>query len=397
ALLLERFSFYGIRTLLILYMLNVLKFDRNFAGSIYGWMLLLAAVMPLFGGILSDKWLGAKRALVWACASVAIADIIMAFSSVSSSTIALYTAIVFLAIGLGLFRPSYYTILGNLYSDRNDARRDSGFTFIFLATNVGAVLAPLSCGYIGENVHFGLGFLVAGLAALGAVLMVRGIKEPKITNASVPRIHNVHKIYVLAVIAVIVIFIWQILSGSNDTFNSVFSGVTDVVLKKNSRFLPLSMFAFGIILSPLFTWYWTWSSHRGRVTPTFMKFFMGMMLAAFTFLALYILFMSYQKSGVISLYGLMAVNLLFIAAEMFIGPIANAAVTRIAPPKYVGTTVGVWVLLTGGGGIAGAMLVPSYNAGSKMIFIIPFAVAVISAILILVLQKPLKKWMHGIN
>ena len=396
-LTLERFSYYGMRTLLLMYMFTMLKLEKAYVDSFYWWFVNALMVAPVIGGIISDRMLGAKRSLVLACLSIAAADVVMLLSSISSSTIVFYTTFALLIIGGGLFRPSYYTMLGNLYEDRNDAHRDSGFTFTFLGTNIAALFSSLVCISIAHSVGYWLGFIVVGVSAFIAMLLSSKLKEAASNSSPVAvPVENRHKIYALLVISIFVLFFWSLLSQSSDAFNFVFINFTSVVIAK-PPFAQSMIFILGIVLTPIFTWYWVWSSDNGKVRSTLSKFMWGMILATVSFAILYKLFLSYQKTGVVSLYLLILSNIIFVSGEMFIGPIANSLVTRLAPARYTGTLIGVWILLTGIGSFIGARFVPAYGESGRTVFIVPIIVAAGSVILIALLIRPLRKWMHGIN
>ncbi|HEX8118123.1 MAG TPA: peptide MFS transporter, partial [Pyrinomonadaceae bacterium] len=150
----ERFSYYGMRAILVLYMVTPaggggLGFDTKSAASIYGTYTMSVYLTALPGGLIADKWLGARL-------SVLIGGIVIAcghFTMVFQSTTFLYAGMTLIAVGTGLLKPNISAMVGGLYRE-NDPRRDSGFSLFYMGINVGAVLAPLVCGYLAQGEGF---------------------------------------------------------------------------------------------------------------------------------------------------------------------------------------------------------------------------------------------------
>jgi len=170
----ERFSYYGMRALLVFYMTkDFLRYDDSRAYSVLGAYAGLVYMMPFFGGMIADKLLGARRAVVLGGALMSMGHLLMTVEN----RIAFYVALALLICGNGFFKPNISTIVGTLYSKRNP-RRDGGFTIFYIGINLGAALAPLVCGYIGETYgwHYGFGLatfgMLTGLAVFVAPIRV---------------------------------------------------------------------------------------------------------------------------------------------------------------------------------------------------------------------------------
>ncbi len=166
----ERFSYYGMRALLVLYMVNHLKFEKNQALSVYGTYTGLVYLTPIIGGWLADRYLGRRKAVIIGGIVMALGHLAMAFEPL------LYTALGLLIIGNGFFKPNISTIVGGLYAD-GDARRDGGFTIFYMGINLGAFFSPIVCGTLGETVgwHYGFSAAAIGMVA-GLVVFVWGQK-----------------------------------------------------------------------------------------------------------------------------------------------------------------------------------------------------------------------------
>ncbi|MDR2962555.1 MAG: peptide MFS transporter [Bacteroidales bacterium] len=175
----ERFSFYGMRALLTLYL--TLQLFRHLqepekkaaAFGIYAAYGALVYATPFIGGLIADKFLGYKKAIIWGAILMAVGHFVMAIES----EFFLYLALAFLIIGNGFFKPNISSIVGNLYME-NDPRRDSGFTIFYMGVNLGAFFSPLICGIIGETFGWHWGFGIAGLGMIiGLVVFMRNQKN----------------------------------------------------------------------------------------------------------------------------------------------------------------------------------------------------------------------------
>jgi POT family proton-dependent oligopeptide transporter len=143
----ERFSFYGMRALLTFYLIKgFLKADDEKAYAIYGAYGALVYATPYIGGVFADRFLGARLAVIWGGILMAAGHLLMTIEQ----EWALYGALGLLIVGNGFFKPNISTMVGSLYP-RGSSRRDAGFTIFYMGINLGAALAPLVCGDVGEK------------------------------------------------------------------------------------------------------------------------------------------------------------------------------------------------------------------------------------------------------
>ena len=166
----ERFSYYGMRALLILFMTATvahggLGFPDSKAGTIYGGYTASVFLLSLPGGWLADRVLGQRRAVLYGGILIAIGE----FCLMSPGLTGFYAGLALLILGTGLLKPNVSTIVGQIYS-AEDTRRDSGFSIFYMGINVGALLSPLICGWVGERISWRLGFGVAGLGMLAGIV-----------------------------------------------------------------------------------------------------------------------------------------------------------------------------------------------------------------------------------
>ena len=174
----ERFSYYGMRALLILFMTaplasGGLAFDTATAGAIYGLYTSMVYMMTLPGGWIADRLIGQRRAVLYGGIVIASGHFSMAFPSIAT----FYLGLFLIVIGTGLLKGNVSVIVGRLYA-KDDIRRDAGFSIFYMGINTGAFIAPLVCGWLGQKVNWHIGFAAAGIGmVLGVVQYVLGSKH----------------------------------------------------------------------------------------------------------------------------------------------------------------------------------------------------------------------------
>jgi POT family proton-dependent oligopeptide transporter len=172
----ERFSYYGIRPLLVLFMTAALTsggfgFDRQTASAIVGIYAASVYLASLPGGWIADRWLGLRRTIYYGAVLITLGHFAIALSSIFSKP-AFFAGLVFIVLGTGLLKPNISAIVGDLYPSA-DARRDAGFSIFYMGINVGALIAPLITGYLGERIGWHLGFGAAGVGMLIGLITYR--------------------------------------------------------------------------------------------------------------------------------------------------------------------------------------------------------------------------------
>ena len=165
----ERFSYYGMRAILVLFLVQSLKWSSERATQLYGTYTSLVYLTPLIGGYLADRWIGTRRSLVIGGVIIAMGHFSLAFSDMRM----FYLGLALIIIGTGFFKSNVSTMVGQMYR-QGDARRDAGFTIFYMGINVGATVGQLVCGWFGDPVRWGEGGWHLGFAAAG-VGMVAGL------------------------------------------------------------------------------------------------------------------------------------------------------------------------------------------------------------------------------
>ena len=166
----ERFSYYGMRALLVLYMIKgFLRYDDGDAYTVYGAYTALVYMTPFFGGMLADRLLGQRKAVILGGLLMAAGHLTMTIQTEPM----FFLALSMLIAGNGFFKPNISTMVGGLYAD-GDPRRDAGFTLFYIGINLGAAMAPLLCGFVGETWgwHYGFGLATVGMLIGLAVFVV---------------------------------------------------------------------------------------------------------------------------------------------------------------------------------------------------------------------------------
>ncbi|MDQ6664795.1 MAG: peptide MFS transporter [Acidobacteriota bacterium] len=272
----ERFSFYGMRGLLILFMTAAvatggLGFTVAKAGSIYGLYTAMVYLLGVPGGWVADRMLGQRRAVLYGGVIIALGHYSLALPGIDT----FYLGLVLIVIGTGLLKPNVSTMVGQLYQ-ANDPRRDAGFSIFYMGINIGSFVAPLLCSYLGENVNWHYGFGLAGVGMTFGVIQytlgAKNLSEMSLPPRQEPR-EKRRMQWMLAVAAIVSVLAAALL----------FSGAFSISAQQISD-------AFGIVLvavvAGIFGWLlfgakWT-AVERRRLIAIFVLF-----IAATLFWSLY--------------------------------------------------------------------------------------------------------------
>ncbi|MCG8405237.1 MAG: peptide MFS transporter [Phycisphaerales bacterium] len=325
----ERFSFYGMKTLLLLYMLNHFFWSQEKASGLLGTYAALAYGLPVVGGFIADKWLGARRAVILGGILLAIGHLLMAFEPLPF----FYSALGFIIAGVGLLKPNVSTQVGSLYPP-GDPRRDGAFTIFYMGINLGALGGPLLCDWLKEHYGYHYGFAAAGVGMIiGLIVYVIGqrklvefnqdVGDSELDDNSEPtETHPPHvvrdRVIVLLVVFAFVILFWtafeqqanamlvwadkhtnlRLFSAEPPAITLESSGATGTEKKNNwwqgiknwfqeptvtsgqtQSFNPF----FIITLAPIFAWLWLWLDKRKRQPSTPTKMVLGLAFVMMAF------------------------------------------------------------------------------------------------------------------
>jgi POT family proton-dependent oligopeptide transporter len=170
----ERFSYYGMRALLVLYLVNALQWDTARAANLYGTYTMLVFLTPVIGGYLADRVIGTRRSLVIGGIVISLGHFCLAFPGMTM----FYLGLTLIVIGTGFFKSNVSTMVGQIYRE-GDPRRDSGFTIFYMGINLGAFLGPIVCGGLAQSSRFGwhYGFAAAGVGMLLGLIVYLWARE----------------------------------------------------------------------------------------------------------------------------------------------------------------------------------------------------------------------------
>jgi POT family proton-dependent oligopeptide transporter len=356
----ERFSYYGMRALLILYMTAPLAqgglgFDTPKAGHIYGLYTGSVYLTCLLGGWLADKFFGARRAVLIGGIIIACGHFVLAFSSLAT----FYAGLCLVAGGTGLLKPNVSTIVGSLYGE-GDARRDAGFSIFYMGINLGAFIAPFVCGYLGQNIAWHYGFAAAGVGmVLGLFQYVAGAKklglaglkrQPQQKTNMQPRepltVDEKKRLAAIFILALFSILFFMALEQAGSSLNLFADRLTRhefMGLNFPSSWLQAANPIFVILFAPVFAWLWIKLGHRQPSSPT--KFVLGLIFAGMGF-SIVAYASTLASAGPVSPMWLTVAYLFNSFGELCLSPVGLSTVTKLAPARLVGSMMGVWFTAT---------------------------------------------------
>lgn len=364
----ERFSYYGMRALLILYMTapvtaRGLGFSTEKGAAIYGWYTFGVYAMSVPGGWVADKFFGLYRSVLLGGIIIALGHFSMAFPS----TPMFFLGLGLIVLGTGLLKPNVSSLVGTLYT-KDDVRRDAGFSIFYMGINLGAFIAPLVCGYLGQRINWHWGFAAAGVGmTLGLIQYVAGRKyivgasaPAAVTDAVRQRADDARtqkkvepltteewrRLSVIAILFIFATLFWAAFEQAGSSLNLFADRYTRLSLFGWT--FPSSWFQseqplFVIIFAPVFAGIWM-SLGRKRVEPSSpTKFVFGLVFVGLGFLLLVPAARIAQAHGMrVSPGWLTGLYLLHTFGELCLSPVALSMVTKLSPPRMVGLMMGVW-------------------------------------------------------
>jgi POT family proton-dependent oligopeptide transporter len=416
----ERFSYYGMRAFLILYMTapvaaGGLGFADVRAASIYGTYTGSVWGAAIIGGVVADRWLGAYRSVLVGGTVIALGHFTLALRALPF----FYTGLALIVIGTGLLKPNVSTLVGSLY-EPGDARRDAGFSIFYMGINLGAVMGPLIAGYLAQQVDWHVGFAAAGVGmAFGLVQYVRGrhrltAAEPRPalpaaapSRAAAPAESGLFTPAEWKRVAAIVAFFvfaalfWGAYEQAGSTLNLFADRYTRLSVLDWS--FPSSWFQavppfFVIVLAPVFAWMWVRLGTREPSSPA--KFALGLLFAGFSFLLL-VPAAALAQSGDgqrVSPWWLVGAYFLVELGELCLSPVGLSVVTKLSPARIVGLMMGVWFLSNAvGNKLAGWAAGFFSTLPLPTLFGTVAGVMVVAALILAFLVGPLKRLMGGVR
>lgn len=403
----ERFSYYGMRALLMLYMTKQLLYGDEQAYAIYGAYGSLVYATPLIGGMLADRILGQRKAIILGSFIMMCGHFVMAFPTQHT----FYAALALIVIGNGFFKPNMAPLISQLYR-KDDPRRDGGFTIFYMGVNIGAVVSPLACGWVGETIGWHYGFGLAGVGMMFGLLLFSKTQKmfgdnglpPNPADAQQKVIAGLSKIDLVGVGAFLATPLFMLLLNQNQIMSYLLGivGATVVIYVGYTAFFnctrierhrlivamflifcsvlfwsffeqggsSLTLYAdrnvdrqvlsytlnasqtnainplFIILLATPFANLWVFLSRRNLEPSTPMKFAIAMVLQGLGF---YIFALGGSFAGsdaLVPLFFLMFGYFMVTAGELSLSPVGLGMVTKLSPARIVSFMMGVWFLST---------------------------------------------------
>ena len=454
----ERFSYYGMRALLVLYLTSSTSeelangapnlnpgfgWSEASAYTLYGLYTWGVYLVPILGGWLADRFLGTHRSMLIGGWIIAAGHILLAgtelFDITAGQAVTLQTGpgallcfisgLVLIIIGTGFFKPCVSVMVGQLYGPSDD-RRDGGFTIFYMGINVGAFLSPLVAGTLGETVGWHWGF---GSAAVGMILGIsfyqafrhrylEGIGLPPAPAkadapaAPGPRLDKDQwqRIWVILVLAFIGnIAFWTAFEQAGSSMNVFAKENTDRTLwglwdagfpaTWYQSVNPLAV----IVFAPVLAWLWLFLGRRGRNPSTPMKFALGLWLLGLAFLAMVFGAME-ARDGLAAPHWLLITLVVYTWGELCLSPVGLSMVTKLAPAHLRSLLMGLWFFSFSLANLL-AGLVARYSVQLKSgeatflidglagFYLLLVVAPILTGTLIWAISPILRRWMHGIH
>ncbi|MDG2275366.1 MAG: peptide MFS transporter [Flavobacteriaceae bacterium] len=413
----ERFSYYGMRAILVLYLVAEttegnagLGWTNGEALALYGWYTMLVYVASIPGGWIADKFLGQKKSVLYGGILLVAGHSILAIEELW----AFYSGLGLIILGVGLLKPNISTMVGGLYK-QGDIRRDKGFTIFYIGINLGAFLSSLIVGYVGEVHGWHYGFGLAGIGmTLGLVQYLLGQKylknvgnfygdsenkeELEAMKKPLTKIEK-DRVIVLFISFLLVIVFWGAFEQAG--------GLMNIYAKENTNRIlmgwevPASWFQslnamFIIFLGTSVALYWANRKLKGKVSSSLFKMIIGLIIMGTGFFFMSAAASEFNNTGASAMYWLVLAYLFHTIGELCISPVALSYITKLAPVKYASLMMGVYFAMTGfGNKLAGLLGESAEGLGELTVFTGIAIFCVIFGFLVMIFRKKLEVLTHN--
>jgi len=413
----ERFSYYGMRALFVLFL--VAETTSSNAGfgwtneealALYGTYTMLVYLASVPGGWVADRLLGQRKTVMLGGALLCIGHGVLAFNS----EIAFYIGCLFIILGVGGLKPNISSMVGGLYKPK-DERRDIGFYIFYMGINIGGFLAPILCGYIGEkyNWHYGFGLAAIGmllgqgvyfwgqkyLVHVGNKMSVKNEADRVLLERPLTKIEK-DRVKVLLISFLLIILFWAAFEQAGGLMNLYASQKTD----RNFFGLfeiPASVFQsvnsfFIITLATAVGAFWVRWKKKGKEASSIFKIALGLVIMALGFGFMAAASAQFAQEGSSAMYWVILAFLFHTVGELCASPVSLSYITKLAPLKYASIIMGLYWAATGlGNKVAGKIGELSQSLGEFEIFLGIAIVWSIIGLLVIAMLKPLKRLSHG--
>ncbi len=419
----ERFSYYGMRALLVLSLVaGVETANPGFGWSqaealrLYGLFTGFVYFTPLIGGWLADNYLGQRKSVIIGGLVMAAGQFTLS-AAIPGNLSLFYVGLVILVIGNGFFKPNISTMVGDLYPE-GDARRDGAFTIFYMGINAGAFLAPLICSTLGEDPTYGwrAGYFAAGVGMVLSVIIQlalanRYLGDVGVKPAAARALANsggkkepltpeeTDRLRVIFMLFVFVVLFWAAFEQAGGLMNIYANEKTDRFV--GGFEVPAGWFQslnplFIVLLAPLFSLAWGRLGDVGKSPSTPRKMVLGLVLTGIGFLAMVGAVYDQAASGKASMWWLVLAYFFHTTGELCISPVGLSMVTKLAPLRLASLMMGVWFLINFvANWLAGIIGSYAESLGELSIFAGLAITLFVFAAILWMLSGTLVRWMHG--
>lgn len=415
----ERFSYYGMRALLTPFLTasiaaGGLGYTTAKAGPIYGFYTFGVYGLSIFGGLVADKFLGLYRSVLVGGIIIALGHLAIFIPTVPT----FFLGLVLIVLGTSLLKPNVSSLVGTLYN-KDDQRRDAGFSIFYMGINLGAFLSPLITPVLRTRISWRWGFAAAGLGmVLGIIQYLAGRNyvighQASGTDAEAARQEKTavpkepftrdewKRIIVIGILFLFSCFFWAAFEQAGSTLNLFAVRYTDTHLfglKLEPETLQSVQPLFIILLAPIFAMIWTGLGRHEPSSPS--KFSLGLVFVGLGMLLLMpAARVVQQTAGIkVSVWWLIGVYFLHTVGELCLSPVGLSVVTKLAPARIVGLMMGVWFSSIALGNLAAGFISGEMDKlPLTTIFGAVAAVTIGAGVVLFVLVRPIRKLMVGVH
>jgi len=397
----EQFSYFGMRALLVYFMTKQLLLGQAQASFIYGAYTACAYFTPIIGGMMVDRFLGKRRAIIIGASVMAAGHFMMAFEPL------FYVALATIALGNGLFLPTLPSQVGDLYR-RDDPRRGWAYNVYYVGINIGGFLAPLLCGTIGELYGWHYGFGLAGIGMLaGLAIYLSGQRwlppePPRQQQPSPVSAGDGFDRNTILTLFAIGVAVTVFRSAYEQVGNTLALWAEHGLDRRASGLLiPMTWFQslnplFVMLMTPPLLAWWRRRAEAGHDQPPARRMAVGALLVAVAYLLLALV--AWQAHGQPAGWlWLVLFFFIFTAGELFILPTGLGLFARLAPPRLGATTVGAWFLVIFSGSLSAGLVGSLWSSFQPAAFFVLLAALASVAALLLWLLHPLTQKIQPSN
>ena len=409
----ERFSYYGMRSILVLYLISDsdspipgMGWTKVEAISLYGWYTALVYFACIPGGIIADKMLGSKKCVIIGGGLLCIGHLLLSISN----NFFFFTGLGFIIIGVGLLKPNISALVGALYKKESNIR-EQGFTIFYVGINIGAFLASIMVGLVGEIYGWHYGFSLAGIGMIiGQIVFVSGrnylpetkIKRKLITPKKKLSSIEIDRIKVLLISFLIILFFWASFEQAGGLMNIyIFEKTNRTISWLGSWQIPAGWFQsinplLIIILGiPISTIWLKLNQKRKRFSSLF-KMTTGIMIMGLGFIFMFFASLEFEKGGSSAMYWIFLAFLFHTVGELCASPVVLSFITKLSPVKYISSIMGIYFATMGlGNKLAGTIGQFSQSFGESKTFLGITIFCLTFGMIVMLFLKRLEKLSHN--